>query len=291
MARKPPDWRQPSLPFTPDPDKTTEPQDQSLSKTEGDQHAIQDDHSRTPATTAGDARTAPKGAEASADDGPLRARAEDQPRSLEGDSLRGEAGQRPEPDRERGDGDGTQGVGGSFTDRVSSGQQRTPFARRGNGVHPGSHVGRLKASRKQPTLFDSLSNDAPPATPVPPGALSDGTEFSPPGRASGNPVPPEGLPPFSAGPVASRAEPRLGAESSPSRQAPMAGPETPGEGDLTVSGTQLSLQFDAPPPPFPPADIPELTTGRVLVTDHPVTAAPVAIASGEKGKARDILAA
>ena len=89
-------------------------------------------------------------------------------------------------------------------------EQRSAVPRRGNGVHPPSHVARLKASRNQPTLFDSLSDNSPPATPAPPGALSDGTVLSPPGRASGNPVPPEGLPQLSAGTVATRAEPRLG---------------------------------------------------------------------------------
>ena len=41
---------------------------------------------------------------------------------------------------------------------------------------------RVKASRKQPTLFDSLSDDSAPAAPVPPGAMNDGTVISPPGR-------------------------------------------------------------------------------------------------------------
>ena len=86
----------------------------------------------------------------------LRQGTEGQPRSLEGNPLPGEAGQRPEPDRERGTGDGPQGTGGSFALRVSSGRERSAFARPGNGVHPKSHVARLKASRQQPSLFDSL---------------------------------------------------------------------------------------------------------------------------------------
>src|ERR1700675_1052088 len=139
MARKPPDWRQRSL-FPPDPATTPEPQDNATSKPEGDQHAVQDNSSRTPATTTGDARPAPQGPEASPGAGVLRQGVEDQPRSLEGNSLPGKAGQRPEPDRERGNGDGPQGAGGSFALRVSSGQQRTAFPRRGNGVHPQSHV-------------------------------------------------------------------------------------------------------------------------------------------------------
>src|SRR5208283_1471398 len=82
---------------------------------------------------------------------------------------------------------------------------------------------------------------------------------SPPGRASGQLVPPEGLPQFSAGPVAPLAAPRLPADSSSCRQAPIAGPVTPGEGDQPM--------------------------------ESPSTTTPVAIASGEKSKARDILAA
>ena len=50
---------------------------------------------RTAPATAGDARPAPQEAEAAADAGTLRQRAEDQPRSLEGTAVPGEAGQRP----------------------------------------------------------------------------------------------------------------------------------------------------------------------------------------------------
>ena len=60
----------------------------------------------------------------------LRQGTEGQPRSLEGNSLPGEAGQRPEPDRERGTGNGPQGTGGSFALRVSAGRDGTAFARR-----------------------------------------------------------------------------------------------------------------------------------------------------------------
>src|SRR5438132_1520470 len=104
MARKPPDWHQPSL-FAPDPatnagqapPNTPEPEDKSYSKPEGDQHAVQDHSPRTPATTDGASRTATPDAQAPADTGDLRSRAEDQPRSLEGNARSGEAGQRPEP--------------------------------------------------------------------------------------------------------------------------------------------------------------------------------------------------
>jgi hypothetical protein len=50
MVRKPPDWHQPSL-FPTDPDTNTEPPNQSPPETEGDDHAVQDHRSRTPATT------------------------------------------------------------------------------------------------------------------------------------------------------------------------------------------------------------------------------------------------
>src|SRR5271167_2621199 len=119
MARKPPDWRQPSLPFLPDPDNQTEPQDQSLSKTEGDHDAIQDDHSRTSATTATNARAASPGADVTADDGTLRQGAADPPPGVEGTAPGATAGQRIEPDRERSPGNGSQGTGGSFAGRVS----------------------------------------------------------------------------------------------------------------------------------------------------------------------------
>jgi len=54
--------------------------------------------------------------------------------------------------------------------------------------------------------------------------------------------------------------------------------------------TQLSLLFDAPPP-FIPAYQPELTTQPDLSPELPLAAEPVVIASGEKSKARDIIAA
>src|SRR5271170_881984 len=147
MARKPPDWRQPSL-FTADPatsagsapPQTAEPEDKSPSKPEGDHHAVQNDHPRTPATTTGVTRPAPKGPETPPDDGTLRQRVEDQPRGVEGNAVGAEAGQRPEPDRERGNGDGHQGTGGSFVQRISTGQDRSTFARRGNGLPPNSYV-------------------------------------------------------------------------------------------------------------------------------------------------------
>src|ERR1035441_10691716 len=173
MARKPPDRRQLPL-FPPNPADSLEPQDKLSYKQEGDHNAVQDDHPRTPATTTGDARPAPQEPEAAPDTGNLRARAEDQPRNLDRNSLPGEIGQRPEPDRERSTGDGSQGNGGAFGFRVSAQRERTAFPGRSNGVRPPSHVARLKASRNQPSFFDSLF-DPSPATPPPPGALNGGT--------------------------------------------------------------------------------------------------------------------
>src|SRR5437879_4076940 len=137
MARKPPDWRQRSL-FPLDPDHAPEPQDHATPKPDGDHHAVQDHSARTFEGTDAAARTAPQGAQAPADDGTLRQGAEDQPRSLEGAPLPDAAGERPEPDRERGPGDSPQGTGGSFALRVSS--RRGTVSRRGHAVHPPSHV-------------------------------------------------------------------------------------------------------------------------------------------------------
>src|SRR5439155_21530114 len=79
MARKPPDWRQPSL-FPPDPADPTEPQDNATHKSEeGDQHALQDDHSRASATTTADARAAPAATQPAVVSGTLRQGTPDQP--------------------------------------------------------------------------------------------------------------------------------------------------------------------------------------------------------------------
>src|SRR5260370_38755146 len=90
-----------------------------------------------------------------------------QPRSLEGNALPGEAGQRAEPDRERGPGAGPERTGGSFALRVESGRGRSAVSRQSNGTHPKSYVARLKASRQQPSLFDALpDNPAPHESPI-----------------------------------------------------------------------------------------------------------------------------
>ena len=102
--------------------------------------------------------------------------------------LSHEAGQRPEPDRERSPGDSAQGAGGAFALRVSAGRERAAFPRRGHAVPPPSHVARLRthaASRRCLIPFPTI-----PLLPIRPRpGPSDGTVISPPGRASGNRFP------------------------------------------------------------------------------------------------------
>jgi hypothetical protein len=165
MKRKPPDWRQPSL-FPPDPANAPEPQDNATSKSEGDDHAIQDDRSGTAATAPGDARAAPQGTQAADNAGVLREGAEGEPRSLEGAGRERESGQRPEPDFFGGPGNGSQGNGGSFALRVGSSRERGTFARSGNGLSQKSHVERVTARRGQRSLFD-FALEPPAADPSP----------------------------------------------------------------------------------------------------------------------------
>src|SRR5438270_316812 len=105
MARKP----QPLLPFMlespPGAGDTPAPQDNDAPHPEGDRHAIQDDGTRTHSGSAGAARPAAQEPDAPADDGAHGPRAEDPPPSLEEHPPSNEAGQRPEPDRQRSAGD------------------------------------------------------------------------------------------------------------------------------------------------------------------------------------------
>src|SRR5579872_1268338 len=242
MPKRPPDWRQSTLfPFNNDDSPT--PVNPVTSTIDGDDHALQDDSSRTPAATDGVARATAADTPAETDARNLRQGTEGAPRSLEGTPVAGEAGQRPDSDRERGPGTGSAGTAGSFIDRIlAAGLQRVNLPRRGDDLLPQSHVARLKSQR---SLFDSHSGNLPSAVPPSPGAKDNGTLISPPGRASGIPVPPEGLPQNSAGTVAARAEPRTGADSGASRQAPVAGPQTP-EGDPAMLAAQLSFHLNTP---------------------------------------------
>src|SRR5258708_305089 len=141
MKRKPPDRRQPTL-FPPDPDDTPEPHDNATHEPDGGHHAVQDDHSRTAAEPAADARATPPGAEAALDDGTLRQGAESQPRSLEGNAVPDAAGQQPDPGHFGSAGDRPQGTGGSFALRVSLGHEPNAVPRRGDAVRPPSHAAR-----------------------------------------------------------------------------------------------------------------------------------------------------
>src|SRR6266851_74619 len=295
MARKPQPSHQPLLPFA-DPGDTAVLEDNHPPQPDGDHHALQDDLPATARTASGPSRAAQEEPASAGGAGPLCDGAEDQSRSLEGATLPGDPGEQREPDSERGAGDRPPGVGGPFTLRITAGRQRDAVSRRGNGFYHTSHAARVKASRQPLLNFNAAPAEALlPSSLSPPGAVSDGTLISPPGRASGNPVPPEGLPQISAGPVAARAEPRLGADSLACRQAPSAGPVTPGKGDRAMNSAQLLLPFNS---------LPELDTAvaepepsRVKVTPPPAVATtpapiePITLASGEKGKARDILAA
>src|SRR5438874_7223863 len=114
MVRKTPSWRQPLLDFPPDSAATPEPHENIPSQPEGGPHALQDHLPRTPRAAAGNSRAAAPKSDLASDAGARRPGAEDPPRRVEGSSLPAEAGQRPEPDRERGAGAGPQGTGGLF---------------------------------------------------------------------------------------------------------------------------------------------------------------------------------
>src|SRR5260370_12337200 len=125
MARKPPDWHQPSL-FPPDPAESPEPEYYSHSTPEGEQHAVQDNHSSTPGAepaVTGPAQERPADA---SDDGALRPGTENPPRSLEGNALPDDAGQRRDPDSDRGPGARPQGSGGPLAHPVPPPPHETP---------------------------------------------------------------------------------------------------------------------------------------------------------------------
>ncbi len=83
-----------------------------------------------------------KDAEAPADTGTLRQGAEDSHEAWKETSVAGEAGQRPEPDRERGTGDSPQGTGGSFALRSPPDDSEPLSLDAGDGVPPPSHAAR-----------------------------------------------------------------------------------------------------------------------------------------------------
>jgi N12 class adenine-specific DNA methylase len=155
QAGKPRSSRQPAL-FSTDAGEIPF-QDAVPSQPEGDINAVQVYRPSASGAISGVERATPQQAHASADDGATRPRVEDLPRGVEGHPHSEDAGQRPEPDRERGDGNSPEGIGGSFVLRVSSRRQRNIFPRRGNGIYPQSHAAQVAASRSRPpTLFDSF---------------------------------------------------------------------------------------------------------------------------------------
>ena len=165
---------------------------------------------------------------------------------------------------------------------------------------PDSFVARLTRTRGTPQ--SRPSSVAPLVEPAPHRTLGAGTLLDPPGRASGNPVPPlQGLPPVSAGPEAPQAEPRLAVESQACRQAPSAGPFTLTPGDRPMTASQLSFHFDATTSPTAILSVPPTTTAEPTTTARltdQVSTQPVSpsvanssVASGEKAKARELLEA
>jgi N12 class adenine-specific DNA methylase len=184
MPKKPPSWNQSTL-FPFEPGDPPEPPPPASSAAKGGNHAVQDHRPRTAEGADGVARATASDAEAPADAGDLRPGIEGRPRSLEGRPLPGEAGQRPEPDRERSPGNGHSATGGSFALRVAAERGRSALARRGNGLHSQSHVERVRASRGQRSLFD----DQPPARPIAGPAPSEQSAPSHNGVAHPNGIP------------------------------------------------------------------------------------------------------
>src|SRR5258708_3627948 len=125
MARKPPLWRQPLLDFSQDSDETPEPHQNVSNQPTGEQHALQDDDSRTAPRSPTDLRPAAPQPDTAADARSVCPGVKEPPRPVAGASLPDEAGQRREPDRGRGAGTGPPGTGGSFALRVAAGRNRT----------------------------------------------------------------------------------------------------------------------------------------------------------------------
>ena len=159
MRKKPPFWRQPSL-FPLNPDDSRKPPSAVQSTHEGEKHAVQNDSPRTPKNADGVARTSTDHTTIVADAGVLCPTIEGQPRNLEGNSLPGEAGQRPEPDQQPSVGTGDQRSGGAFALLVSTGRRGTADSRQHDGVSVGSHVEKLNRSRGYRSLFDSLPDES-----------------------------------------------------------------------------------------------------------------------------------
>ncbi len=169
MRKRPPSWDQPTLFPIPSADSTepTHPTHPENSKSNGDDHAVQDHSSRTSERTDGVARTASADAQAPADIGNLLTRTEGESRDLEEDAVPVEPRQSSEPNQERGNGTSDQGTESSFAGRFSNRRNGITLTRPGNGVRHRSHVGKLRASQSRPGLFD-LPPEQPPTDTGPP---------------------------------------------------------------------------------------------------------------------------
>src|SRR3954447_2884005 len=113
MTPAPPSWRPLLLEFPPDPDDAAVPPGPPSTDPKETPHAVQDDLPRIDPATPDAARAAPLEPDAAVHPGPVRDRAEGQPRRLDGPLPRGESGQGPPPDGQRRPGDGDPGVAGA----------------------------------------------------------------------------------------------------------------------------------------------------------------------------------
>ena len=138
---------------------------------EGEQHAVQNDSPGTYTGKSGPIRAATSDASVTADAGNLGNGTEGQPRELGAGARGGEAGQRSEPARERGNGNGSERAGGSSTAGGSWGREGASLTGKSNGVRPKSYLERLRASQREASLFDvrpeyiATDTRAPPESP------------------------------------------------------------------------------------------------------------------------------
>src|SRR5271166_5883791 len=288
----------PLLPgFAPGAGGTDGRRDDDAPRPEENRDALQNHRSGTDSgAIPGAARAASGEPDAAGDDERHRDRPESRPPRLDGRTPAGEPGARPEPDFQRSPGDGAPGPAGQpgrFALRVGAERRRNgdAFPGRGDEFPPPSHAARVTASRpaagqsllpfalpawqREPPAASASPGDLLPSPP-PPGALDDGTVISPPLRSSGN----RGPRPIArlTGPLAGSLRP--GADSLACRQAPVAGPLTQ-DGEHAMEGITTTTST---------------TTGIPLrqgyggqVPQRPGYGGQVA--TGEKAKARDIIAA
>lgn len=126
---------------------------------EGDDHAIQDDRSRTHPAPPADVPAALQQQTAVGDGRPLRRTTESDPPELERPPLEGESALQFAPTGGRIAGARDPGSGELFDGTLSGERKRSGFARRRNGVPSSSHSSHVRAASRQPTLFDFLETD------------------------------------------------------------------------------------------------------------------------------------